>query len=262
MTDHGLALSEDAVFADFTARFDLSGATIAEIGGEFPAERIGEYGVAGWYAIDPNRTPKSSGRYQVLRARAEEMPLPDRGVDAVFSSNAFQFVDVAATLAEVRRVLRPGGLMYAHFGPIWSAIDGHQLEYVQYDGRDLVFWRDTLLPPWAHLAYERDELSALLTTALPSDLVELLVWHVYDSATVNRLFYEDYVTLALDSGLLLVELRASTHLDYELALPAFDPARMSNAGPAELAATWSRRRGRPTQIGPRDVLMVLRQPPE
>ena len=111
------------------------------------------------------------------------------------------FVAVGRVLAEVARVLRPGGLFYAHFGPIWSGVDGHQLEYVRYADRDLGFWRDTLLPPWAHLAYERDELAALLATGLPAGLVELLVHHVHDGDTINRLFFEDYVAAALGSGL-------------------------------------------------------------
>jgi SAM-dependent methyltransferase len=258
---NGLALSEDAVFADFAARVRLDGAAVAEIGGSVPVEVVERHGVARWHAIDPNRdavTADGQG-YEVLRARAEDMPLPDASVDAVFSSNAFQFIDVVATLTQIRRVLRPGGLLYAHFGPIWSGIDGHQLEYVTYEGRDLVFWRDTLLPPWAHLAYDRDALAALLAGALPADLAELLVWHVFDSPTVNRFFFEDYVAAAMDSGLRWVEVSASTHLDYKLDLPAFDPRAVREVAEDELTATLSRERGRPTQVGYRDVLMVLQQ---
>ncbi|WP_216215533.1 class I SAM-dependent methyltransferase [Amycolatopsis aidingensis] len=257
----GLALSEDAVFADFANRVELSGAVVAEIGGSVAAETTEQHGVACWHAVDPNRPAYTaeSGRYRVLRARAEELPLPDASVDAVFSSNAFQFLDVASTLAQARRVLRPGGLLYAHFGPIWSAIDGHQLEYVRYQGRDLVFWRDTLLPPWAHLAYERDELAELLADALPAELAELLLWHVHDSDTVNRLFFEDYVSAALDSGLRWVEVTASAQLDYLISAP-FDPSALREVTEEELTAQWTRRRGRPTQVGIRDVLMVLQRP--
>ncbi|GAA2707409.1 class I SAM-dependent methyltransferase [Micromonospora olivasterospora] len=260
----GLALSEDAVFADFAARVPLAGAHVVEIGGSLSENLAELHGVGRWTSVDPNRPAGAgpSGRTEVVRARAEDMPLPDASADAVFSSNAFQFIDVTATLAQVRRVLRPGGLLYAHFGPIWSAVDGHQLEYVSYEGRDLLFWQDTLLPPWAHLAYDRAELRQLLGTALPDDLADLLVWHVYDSATVNRLFFEDYVEAVLHSGLDLVEARASHHLDYELRLPAFDPQHLREVTPAELAATWTARRGRPTRVGARDVLLVLRQPIE
>lgn len=258
----GLALSEENVFADFVSRVALTGAVVAEIGGAFPVDLLEEHGVTRWYSVDPNREPGTggSGVREVLASRAEDMPLPDDSVDAVFSCNAFQFLDVAATLSQVRRVLRPGGLLYAHFGPIWSAVDGHQLEYVRHGDRDLAFWRDTLLPPWAHLEYGRDELRALLRTGLPADLADLLVWHVHDSDTVNRLFFEDYVAAALSSGLHWVEVAASTHLDYEITPPAYDPGLLRGTPVGALTAAVSHRLGRPTQVGIRDVLMVLRKP--
>jgi SAM-dependent methyltransferase len=259
----GLALSEEAVFADFAARVQLRGAVIAEIGGAFPTSLMETRGVAKWYSVDPHRAAGSfgtDGLHQVLTVKAEKMPLPDESVDAVFSSNAFQFLDVGATLAQARRVLRPGGLLFAHFGPIWSGADGHQLEYVRYRGRDLAFWRDTLLPPYAHLAYDRAELSALLRSGLPTDLADLLVRHVHDSDTINRLFFEDYVTAALESGLQWSEVAASDYLDYEIVPPALDAGLLRSVPVADLAAAVSARVGRPTQIGIRDVLMVLRKP--
>lgn len=258
----GLALSEQDVFADFTSRVQLRGAVVAEVGGAFPSQLIESHGLRKWYSIDPNRAPGSfgaNGVHEVLAVKAEQAPLPDASVDAVFSSNAFQFVDVAATLGQVRRILRPGGMLYAHFGPIWSGPDGHQLEYVRYRGRELAFWRDTLLPPYAHLAYDRDELTALLRSGLPDDLADLLVHHVHDSDTINRLFFEDYVAAAIASGLQWVEVAASAHLDYEIAPPPLDQSLLRDLSVSELAALVSRRRGQPTQIGIRDVLMVLRQ---
>ncbi len=257
-----LAEDEESVFADFASRIALEGAVVVEVGGAYPTEQLLATGVNKWYSIDPARGADQSpdGRHEIIAARAEEMPLPDGCADAVFSCNAFEFVDIAATLAQARRVLKPGGLLYAHFGPIWSAIDGHQLEYVTYEGRDLVFWKDTYLPPWAHLAYERDELRALLLSGLPADLVDILVTHVYDSTTVNRLFLEDYVECALASGLHWVQVAASSHLDYDIVTPDYDPALLRDVDPAQLAAELSQRLGRTIQLGARDVLMVLQQP--
>ncbi|GAA3372886.1 hypothetical protein GCM10020367_30630 [Streptomyces sannanensis] len=257
----GLAISEEFVFADFASRMKLSGAVIAEIGGSFPVSMLEEHGVARWYSIDPNREAETSesGIRQVLTARAEEIPLPDASVDAVFSCNAFQFINVPEALGETHRVLKPGGLLYAHFGPIWSAADGHQLEYVRHGDRDLAFWRDTLLPPWAHLSYTPAELRALLRSGLPEDLADLLVWHVHESDTINRMFFEDYVAAALDSGLRWGTVTASDYLDYEIVPPRFDPAILREVTRADVSAAVSERRGRPTQIGPRDVLMILRK---
>jgi SAM-dependent methyltransferase len=256
----GLAMGEDEVFADFASRVRLVGAEVAEIGGSMPEDVLLEHGVARWISIDPHRPAQAGVVRDVRAARAEQMPLADGSVDAVFSSNALQFVDVEPVLAEVARVLRPGGLFYAHFGPIWSGVDGHQLEYVRYGDRDLGFWRDTLLPPWAHLAYARDELAALLRTGLPADLVELLVHHVHDGDTINRLFFEDYVAAALASGLQWVEVTASSEIDYEIAPPDFDAGLLRDVAPDELAGAISQLRGQPTQLGIRDVRMVLRQP--
>ncbi|RKT82955.1 Methyltransferase domain-containing protein [Saccharopolyspora antimicrobica] len=260
MAHRGLAMSEEEVFADFLGRVDLSGAVVAEIGGAFPTELIEQRGVARWYSVDPNREAARSGVREVIAVPAEEMPLPDSSADAVFSCNAFQFLDIGRTLLQAARVLKPGGLLYSHFGPIWSAVDGHQLEYVSYQGRDLAFWRDTLLPPWAHLAYDREELRELLRSGMPEDLADLLVWHVHDSTTINRSFFEDYLDAAVRSGLQWCEVSASEHLDYEIATPELDSALLREVAPNQLAADLTRERGRPTSVGIRDVLMVLRKP--
>jgi SAM-dependent methyltransferase len=256
----GLAISEDDVFADFAARVDLTGSIVAEIGGSMPLEEIVRQGVDRWYSVDPNRAPGVEGAREIIAAPAERMPLPDASVDAVFSCNAFQFIDVPASLEQVRRVLRPGGTLYAHFGPIWSAADGHQLEYVSYRGRPLTFWDDTLLPPWSHLAYGREELRTLLRSGLPEDLADLLVRHVHDSDTINRLFFEDYVLAALGSGLDWIEVGASDVLDYPIVTPEYDPALRRDIDLGALAAELTRLRQRPTRLGPRDVRMVLRKP--
>jgi SAM-dependent methyltransferase len=52
---------------------------------------------------------------------AEAIPLPDASVAAVTVADAFHWFDHAAALAEIRRVLRPGGgLAVLATGPDWS----------------------------------------------------------------------------------------------------------------------------------------------
>jgi demethylmenaquinone methyltransferase/2-methoxy-6-polyprenyl-1,4-benzoquinol methylase len=52
------------------------------------------------------------GRIELVEARAEELPFDDASVDAVTHTYLLRYVDdPAATLAELARVLRPGGIM-------------------------------------------------------------------------------------------------------------------------------------------------------
>jgi SAM-dependent methyltransferase len=51
---------------------------------------------------------------------AESLPLPDASVDAVVAGQAAHWFDPAPTAAELRRVLRPGGVV----GLIWNFRDG------------------------------------------------------------------------------------------------------------------------------------------
>ena len=54
-----------------------------------------------------------------LEGSAERMPLPDDSVDAVLVAQAWHWVDRAAAVPEVARVLRPGGTL----GLIWNIRD-------------------------------------------------------------------------------------------------------------------------------------------
>jgi SAM-dependent methyltransferase len=63
--------------------------------------------------------PRSLPGGQVLEGTAEGIPLPNGSVDAVTVGQAFHWFDGDAALAEIHRVLRPGGRL----GLIWNVKD-------------------------------------------------------------------------------------------------------------------------------------------
>lgn len=54
-----------------------------------------------------------------LDGTAEAIPLDDASVDAVYAGQAFHWFDVPRAMAEIARVLRPGGRV----GLLWNALD-------------------------------------------------------------------------------------------------------------------------------------------
>jgi 2-polyprenyl-6-hydroxyphenyl methylase/3-demethylubiquinone-9 3-methyltransferase len=65
--------------------------------------------------IDPAAVTKASRRpaTSVVNADAQHLPFASGSFDAIYSNSVFQYVDRAAALAEVCRVLRPGGTLVA-----------------------------------------------------------------------------------------------------------------------------------------------------
>jgi SAM-dependent methyltransferase len=56
---------------------------------------------------------------EALAGRAEQIPLPDAAADAVFAAQAFHWFATDEAVAEIARVLRPGGL----FCDVWNGPD-------------------------------------------------------------------------------------------------------------------------------------------
>lgn len=98
-----------------------------------------------------------SGRTRFVAADAARLPLRGGGLDAVTANDAVEhFTDPAAVLAELARVLRPGGRMFVTFPPFFSARGAHLYDYVRV--------------PWCQVVLSRRALGALVERAVRDEV--------------------------------------------------------------------------------------------
>jgi SAM-dependent methyltransferase len=112
-----------------------------------------------------------------LLGTAEQIPLPDNSVDAVLVAQAWHWFDPQRAVAEVARVLRPGGRL----GLVWNARD-ERLGWVKDLGRiigheNAQFNDTTTVPaPFADVEHHRVEWTSYLT---PQALIDLVASRSY-----------------------------------------------------------------------------------
>jgi len=138
--------------------------------------------------------------YSLLRADARSLPFPNYSFDLITSISAFEHIeDFEIALAEMYRVLRPGGYLFAEFAPIWSSVWGHHLWF--YHGENVKDWRNTPLPPYAHLLMPEDELYSWVSDRYSDESMSRKILNfVYRSKDQNRLFFSDYEHIVANSA--------------------------------------------------------------
>jgi ubiquinone/menaquinone biosynthesis C-methylase UbiE len=131
-----------AVLRHVLGRADLAGLAVADIGCSqgFIADELAAAGAAHTYGVDIDvpglavAHERFGDRVRFVCAAGESLPLADASVDvAVFNHIYEHVVDPEAVLADVRRVLRPDGVLYLGLGNRLGVMEPHyRLPFLSY----------------------------------------------------------------------------------------------------------------------------------
>lgn len=179
---------------------DICGKNILEVGSDeegnvlFALEQRGvkfALGIDVWRKKDWFRV--LSGKLVQAHGDVLSLPYLDNSFDVLLNIATFEHIhNLDIIIHEMNRLLKPGGIMYAQFGPLWSCGVGHHI-WCHLDDRIFRF-NDPAHNPlddFDHLLYDRRELAQKLSLSWDERTVEHLVKAVFDHSHINRKFHHE-----------------------------------------------------------------------
>ncbi|MDB9522282.1 methyltransferase domain-containing protein [Dolichospermum circinale CS-1225] len=174
---------------------------------------------------------KQQNKYNLYLENIEDLPEEYYNqYDLIFSIATFEHIHkLPLALDKMFLALKPGGKLFSMFSPIWSAHDGHHLpNIVDKQGRKFHFG-ESPIPPWGHLLMSSPEMYSHLCQFTDKETANLMVYYVYHSPHINRLFTEDYLAYINQSSFLTqkIDLIFTRPIDLETKsrLGKFHPSR-------------------------------------
>ena len=87
--------------------------------------------------------PSYEGKVSFIRANGERLPFKDNTFDIIISDDVIEHLsNPSKVIAELRRVLKPGGFLVISFPPYYHPFGHHLYDYINI--------------PWAHLIFSED----------------------------------------------------------------------------------------------------------
>ena len=141
----------------------------------------------------------------VLEGVVEELPpVLENSFDVAVSFACFEHIhELPAALLAIYRALRPGGVLFAMFSPIWSAHDGHHLPEIKDKSGARFYFKSSPIPPWGHLLLRPPAMVQFLKGKTDTETAHKLTYYIYQAQNINRLYTEDYVNFVRQSPFLI-----------------------------------------------------------
>jgi SAM-dependent methyltransferase len=175
---------------------DYKDKTIMDVGCEMQGNLIRclteDFHAASAIGLNPMAPNKRlSPSCQIVQGDIRKTAFAEEHFDLILSSCAFEHIpNLDLALDEMHRILKPGGFVYSHHGPLWSTCYGHHLWL---PGNN-TYWK-IVLPPWCHLLMREGELAAWLADKYHPDAIKPILDWVYRDTGQNRLMFTDHLKL-------------------------------------------------------------------
>ena len=153
-----------------------------------------QYSHTGVIPISENIDYSNLDQHVILDGDIEKLPpsFTDR-FDAIVSMDAFEHIHRFSTMLErAYAALRVGGRMLSIYSPIWSSHFGHHLWGVTDKAGKTYYIETSPIPKWGHLLMRPHEMYRYLLDHTDTETADEIVYRVYHSEIINRLFYEDF----------------------------------------------------------------------
>jgi ubiquinone/menaquinone biosynthesis C-methylase UbiE len=151
-----------------------------------------------------------SNNCRLVKGDIRKTVFPDEYFDIIVSSSAFEHIhNLENAIQEMYRLLKPGGYLYSHFGPIWSTSYGHHM-WITIRNQTYNYW-NVILPPYAHLLMSHNEIVQYLEGEYGSELSNIISNYVLYSDDQNQLFFEDYESIIRDSPFEIILFKGYDH---------------------------------------------------
>ena len=179
----------------------FDGKKVLEIGsssnGDFISDVFNSHSLAEAIGINilQTETLKIATNFSLENGDIRKTRFKDDEFDILISSSVFEHIqNMDIALKEMNRILKPGGFVYSHFGPIWSGSYGHHLWLVE---ESIVHtYHNTILPPHCHLLMTEQEVARWLEQNGHSiTQAKSIANYVFHSKGQNHLMFSDYERL-------------------------------------------------------------------